>query len=200
MQAADHPDPVARLRLALWGSGDPASAEAQRHAATCPECGLEIGDLRRIRDAVRLAYGVEPSAAAAEAAERAVREAASGPPAPDFDWLLAMPVPMAAGVRGGAAEPVLRCDDGDLRVEALLAPSRVPGHVSVSGQVLFDGREPGAGLDVTLFLDRRPAGVVRTDDFGEFTADVRRAGRIGVRVAGRGRARHVEFRAPEARS
>lgn len=189
MPVSDHPDAVARLRLALWGDAEPAALDAQLHARACPECGFEILELRRVRDAMRRVYGPEPS----PAVRGIVRDASAGP---DLSWLPAVPVGTFAGVRGPGGPPLLRCDDGDVRVDAMLVPS-APGRTSVSGQVTLDSREPAADLDVTLFLDRRPAGTARTDRFGEFSADVRDAARIGVAVEARGRRRLVELRSPE---
>jgi hypothetical protein len=203
MDEREHPDAVNLVRAALWGTRDDEARRAAEHADACPACTGQRDVLRRVRDVVRLA-GPGPSAST----EQAVRQTLASPAGFELDlsWLVATSVGTLAGVRsaddGGR---MLRCEDGDLRLDAFLQPTGEPGRFSVSGQVLVDGREPGVDLEVTLFLDRRPAGAARTDGFGEFVLDASGArgsspsARLGVRVAGRGRPRHVELWRPEGR-
>lgn len=192
---ASHPDAIQRLRTALWSDAEPGAA---RHVRECEPCTAELEELRRIRDVMRAARDAAPSEDAVRAVLAAVGECARQADEDaelDFSWLQAMPIGTAAGVRGMACEGLLRCVDDDLQLDLLLGSG-------LSGQVLAGGDEPCAGLEVTLFLDRRPAGAVRTDRFGEFSLDVRRGSgtrSVGVRVSGRGRPRHVEiWRAGEA--
>ncbi|MCE9635926.1 MAG: hypothetical protein K8T90_09490 [Planctomycetes bacterium] len=198
------PDAVERLRVALWCPEEPRPTG---HAAACEPCTAELIELRRIREILVAARSSAPSPEAVRAVDHAfangLTQAASAPanapaddePAMDFTWLRALPAfDAAAGVRGMACDGLMRCSTDDLQLDLLLGSD-------LSGQVLAPGDEPCPGVEVTLFLDRRPAGAVRTDRFGEFSLEIgrgRRARSIGVSVVGRGKPRHVEvWRAEE---
>lgn len=201
MTEGEHPDAVERLRwvLGLGGGGEPAAAD---HLRSCPSCEAESGELTRVRDAVRAFHGAEPSPAAESAARRAVAPPSAEPDPWGAPWLPAVPAGSfgLAGVRSGDAPgAAFRCEDGAFRLDSLFQPAATGERVALSGQVFVGDDEPGAGLEVTLFVDRRAARSVRTDGFGEFVVDVPRGRRVGVRVRAPDGPRHVEFPAGDAR-
>lgn len=193
--APQHPDPIERLRLALWGGADDRTRAAAAHAAACGACAVEARDLAAVRDLLRIVNGGEPSPGVRESIAAAVGvHAATLQSWADVTWLPAVAAGSAAGVRAAdATDHVLRCDDGDLLLDVAMHQARDPGRWTLTGQVLVDGDSPGADLVVTLFLDRLPAAAAKTDKFGEFTLAARRAREVGVSVAGHGRPRHVEL-------
>jgi hypothetical protein len=199
-----HPDPVERLRLALWGPVDAGTRRADLHLAACASCRDEVALLREVREHLRAGEGAPESAAALPAEE----------PDPDFAWAVAVPVAPLAGVRGGDAPEHFRCECGGVSFDLLLHPAPATSRPALSGQVLAaDPATAGSGAatgladlrpvsdaDVSVYLDREPVGSVRTDGFGEFVIPVERGRRIGLRVRAGTLVRHVELPADAVRA
>lgn len=192
MSETQHPDEVERLRLALWGDRV-GSDVAVSHVRACASCSADVERSRRTRDAFRRWAGAAvPEPVLRRAAETA--RSADDLGAAEVDWVLAVPLTGAAGVRGVTASDLhFLCDAGGYTVDIVLHRSGSPGRYALSGQALRSDASAAAGVDVTLYVDRRRRAEVTTDSFGEFAFDALPGTRYGLRVGGGDQAGHVEI-------
>ena len=193
MHVDPHADELLRLRYALWGSADAATAAVERHVRddACEACRLDVAALRLTRSLVRSL--VEPPRSLLEAVRTAGHRLEEEARAA-IEWVQAAPAPMLAGFRAGlVSDRQLVCRVGDAHLDVLLHPEGAPGRFAISGQLLDAEQLPAAGLAVTLLVDRAPRATTRTDGFGEFEFDASEGRHFGLRIGEPNAGRHVEL-------
>ncbi|MCG3133752.1 MAG: hypothetical protein HMLKMBBP_00986 [Planctomycetes bacterium] len=194
------------LRYALFGAidGGTERVEAALSIGTDRSLADRLAEHRAIRDALRRPQGE----AVPEHLIRWVRRevAAREVAAPDFSsWIAAVPVPMAAGMRGGAAAPLLACDAGGVRLQAQVVGPRGGDAGGVVGRVRRSEGGVLAQVRVSLIVSGLLVSSTDTDDAGTFEFAPLPEGPIGLRVEAPGGDIHVALStgadglAPDAR-
>ena len=186
------------LRFALWGAvDDGTTAVGTRVAEAAPGSDLHTRHTtdRALRDTIRRVDASVTPPALMEWLRREVsgRRPGTGAPAasaqtpsrvspaadpweiPQFGdprLLYAVPLPAAAGARGGPADDrLVICANSAFELEVDLSVDRFAGSAAVTGRLRGGRREPLAGRTITLVVDLEPRASADTDQFGEFSFD-----------------------------
>lgn len=176
-----HPDPVDRLRHALWGVVDPPTQSVAAHLSGCDSCRREQELHQRV--SARL-HAVEAGAPPPGLTTSLLAELASEEPDPyEVRWTPATTVVASGtGVRGGAvAELQVIWQRGDLHLDACVARAEDPRARTVNGQLMRTDGTAVPAVRFALFVDLRPADVTVSDQNGEFDFGPHRGTRLGLR-------------------